>query len=146
MTLFVLDASVALSVIFEDESSPYADAVAAILKREQAVVPAVWPLEIANALLNAARRGRIPESDAPVLFGIFDRLRIEIDRGLALESIARTALSIGIAHRVSAYDASYLELATRRALPLATQDLRLAQAAAGIGVVILQPQTHWPLP
>jgi predicted nucleic acid-binding protein len=139
MTLFVLDASVALAIIFEDEISAYADAVAVILKQDQAVVPLVWPLEIANALLTAVRRGRIPEADAPLLIGIFDRLRIEIDSGIALANLAQTTFSLGIAHRVSAYDATYLELAIRRGLPLATQDERLARAAANAGVVILRP-------
>jgi hypothetical protein len=53
MTPFVLDASVALSIIFEDEFSPYSDAVAEIMKRGRAVVPIIWPLEIANAILTA---------------------------------------------------------------------------------------------
>ena len=139
MNHFVLDASVALSIIFEDEASPYADAVAAMLKRDQAVVPLVWPLEITNALLTAVRRGRIPATDAPLLVGIFDRLRIEFDSGIAPEFLARTALSLGIAYRVSAYDATYLEVAIRRGLPLATQDVRLAEAATSAGVDILNP-------
>ena len=139
MIVFVLDASVALSMIFEDESSIYADAVAALLKQDLAVVPAVWPLEIANGLVTAVRRGRIPAADAPLLIGIFDRLRIEIDHGIAAEYLARTTLSLGIAHHVSAYDAMYLELAIRRGVPLATQDAQLARAAISAGVAILEP-------
>ena len=139
MTPFVLDASVALSLIFEDEFSPHSDAVAETLKRGQAVVPVVWPLEIANAILTAVRRGRIPEMDAPLLIGSMGRLRVTIDRGIAPEFLAQTTLTVGLAHRLSAYDASYLELATRRGLPLATQDQKLIQAAAATGVHILQP-------
>ena len=138
MTPFVLDASVALSLIFEDEFSPYSDAVAEILKRGQAVVPVIWPLEIANAILTAVRRGRIPETDAPLLIGSMGRLRITIDRGIAPEFLAQTTLTVGLAHRLSAYDAGYLELAMRRGLPLATQDQKLIQAAADTGVRVLQ--------
>ena len=139
MTPFVLDASVALSLIFEDEFSPYSDAVAEPLKRGQAAVPMIWPLEIANAILTAVRRGRIPETDAPLLIGTMGRLRVTIDRAIAPEFLAQTTLTVGLAHRLSAYDASYLELAMRRGLPLATQDERLTHAAGAAGIEILQP-------
>jgi predicted nucleic acid-binding protein len=139
MTPFVLDASVALSIIFEDEFSPYSDAVTEIMKRGRAVVPIVWPLEIANAILTAVRRGRIPGVDAPLLIGTMDRLPVDIDRGIAPEFLTQATLTVGLAHRVSAYDASYLELAMRRGLPLATQDEKLMQAAAATGIHILQP-------
>jgi predicted nucleic acid-binding protein len=67
------------------------------------------------------------------------RLRVTIDRGIAPEFLAQTTLIVGLAHRVSAYDASYLELAMRRGLPLATQDEKLISAAANTGIHILQP-------
>jgi len=139
MIPFVLDASVALSLIFEDEFSPYSDAVAEVLKRGHAVVPLVWPLEIANAILTAVRRGRIPGAHAPSLIGSIDRLRVTIDRGIAPEFLPQATLTIGIAHRVSAYDATYLELAMRRGLPLATQDEGLRRAARTAGIDIMQP-------
>ena len=139
MSPFVLDASVALSIIFEDEFSPYSDAVAEIMKRGRAVVPVVWPLEIANALLTAVRRGRIPAADAPLLIGTMDRLPVDIDRGIAPEFLAQATLTVGLAHRVSAYDASYFELAMRRGLPLATQAERLTRAAAAAGIAVMQP-------
>ena len=136
---FVLDASVALSLIFEDEFSPYSDAMSEVMKRGQAVVPIVWPLEIANAILSAVRRGRVPETDAALLIGTIDRLWVNIDRGIAPESLTQATVTVGIAHKVSAYDASYLELAMRRGLPLATQDERLKRAAGAAGIDILHP-------
>lgn len=139
MIPFVLDASVALSIIFEDEFSSYSDAVAEVLKRSHAVVPMVWPLEIANAILTAVRRGRIPKADAPLLIGTVDRLRVTIDRGMAPEFLTQATLTVGLAHRLSAYDSSYLELAMRRGLPLATQDERLMRAASAAGIDILHP-------
>jgi predicted nucleic acid-binding protein len=138
MTRFVLDASVALSWIFEDERSAYSDYVGELMKDGFAAVPVVWPLEVANALLVAIRRRRLREADGALLIGALDRLRIDIDRGVALESLARTTLAVGLAHQLSSYDASYLELAMRRGLPLATQDARLASAAIAAGVDILK--------
>jgi predicted nucleic acid-binding protein len=139
MIPFVLDASVALSIIFEDEFSSYSNDVAEIMSRSRAVVPIVWPLEIANAILTAVRWQRIPREDAPMLIGSMDRLPVDIDRGIAPEFLTWATLTVGLAHRVSAYDASYLEVAMRRGLPLATQDERLIRAADAAGIEILQP-------
>jgi predicted nucleic acid-binding protein len=136
---FVLDASVALSWFFDDEFSSYSASIAEIMPRSQAVVPIVWPLEIANGFLTAFRRGRLPETKAPALIGALDRLRVDIDRGIAPEFLTQATLTIGIAHRLSAYDASYLELAMRRGLPIATLDERLLQAAGAANIEILQP-------
>lgn len=139
MTPFVLDASVALSWVFDDEFSPYSGSIAGMMPRSQAVVPIVWPLEMANGFLTAFRRGRLQETKAAALIAAIGRLRIDIDRGVAPESLAQSTLKLGIAHRVSANDASYLELAMRRGLPLASQDDRLVRAATEAGVSILRP-------
>jgi predicted nucleic acid-binding protein len=139
VTPFVLDASVALSWFFDDEFSPYSSAIAEIMPRSQAVVPIIWPLEMANGFLTAFRRGRLQETKVAALIGALGRLRIDVDNGIAPESLAQATLTLGIAHRVSAYDASYLEVAMRRGLPLATQDERLMRAASAAGVDLLQP-------
>jgi predicted nucleic acid-binding protein len=139
VTPFVLDASVALSWFFEDEFSLYSSSIAEIMPRSQAVVPIIWPLEMANGFLTAFRRGRLPETKAPALIGALDRLRVDIDRGIAPEFLSQATLTVGLAHRLSAYDASYLELAMRRGMPIATQDQKLVKAAADIGVHVLQP-------
>lgn len=60
----VLDASVALAWVFEDEDSPYAEFVIGALARQRAVVPIIWPFEVLNALVAAVRRGRIEEARA----------------------------------------------------------------------------------
>ncbi len=73
------------------------------------------------------------------MIGALDRLRVDIDRGIAPEFLAQTTLTVGLAHRLSAYDASYLELAMRRGMPIATQDQKLVKAAADTGVHVLQP-------
>lgn len=139
MTHFVLDASVALTWVFEDEFSDYSQFVSEILNEGEAHVPIVWPLEIPNGVLNAVRRGRFLASDTQPFLGDLARLHIEIEPGFALETLGQTTLALVLNHRLSAYDASYLELAIRRGLPLATQDRKLADAAIAAGVELLQP-------
>jgi predicted nucleic acid-binding protein len=94
---------------------------------------------MASGFLTAFRRGRLAETKAAALIGALDRLRVDIDRGIAPEFLTQATLTIGIAHRLSAYDASYLELAMRRGIPIATQDERLFRAASAAGIEILQP-------
>ena len=139
MTRCILDASVALSFIFEDETSPYAEEVIEALKTRSAVVPLVWPLEVDNALLAAIRRQRIQEADAYRYLTVLDTLGLEVDLEVARDARGQRILGLGLTHDLSAYDAGYLELAMRRGLPLATQDGELLRAAGAAGVEILQP-------
>jgi predicted nucleic acid-binding protein len=139
VTLCVLDASVALSWSFEDETSPYGEAIIEALKSRSAAVPLVWPLEVNNAILAAVRRRRIQEAEAFRFLALLDTLPLEIDLEVARGALGQRVLGLGLTHGLSAYDASYLELALRRGLPLATQDERLRQAAGAAGVEILQP-------
>ncbi len=139
MTLCVLDASVALSWGFEDKTSPYAEKVVEAFKTQSALVPPIWPIEIINVLVVAVRRRRYREVDAMRLLTVLDTLPLEIDREIARDALAQCVLGLALTQGLTAYDASYLELAMRRGLPLATQDERLARAAAAAGVAILQP-------
>jgi predicted nucleic acid-binding protein len=139
VTRCILDASVALSFIFEDESSPYAEEVIEALKTGSAVVPLAWPLEVDNALLAAIRRRRIQEADAFRYLTVLDTLPLEVDLEVARDALGQRILGLGLTHALSAYDASYLELAMRRGLPLATQDERLLRAAGAAGIEILEP-------
>ena len=139
MTLCVLDASVTLSWIFEDETSPYAEEVVEALKSRSAVVPLVWPLEVDNAILAAIRRRRIQEADAFRYLTVLDTFELEIDLEVAREALGQRILGLGLTYGLSAYDASYLEVAMRRGLPLATQDERLTRAASAAGIDIMQP-------
>ena len=139
MTLCVLDASVALAWSFKDEVSPYAAFVVRSVKNARAVAPVIWPLEVNNALISAVRRGRIDELTADRIRNTFDRLPVDIDSEIAIASLGQRILRLGIDHSLSAYDASYLEVAMRRGLPLATQDERLMRAAGAAGIDILQP-------
>ncbi len=130
----VIDTSVTMTWCFEDESTPETDAVLDRLRDDEAIVPSLWPLEVANVLLVAQRRGRISEAQAARFVGLLEQLPIRVD----LTATDLTALlGIGRMHALSAYDATYLSLAERLAAPLATLDQQLATASRNAGVPLL---------
>jgi predicted nucleic acid-binding protein len=135
--VFVVDNSVVMAWCFEDETSPYTERVLDQLRGTQALVPAIWPLEVANVLLIAERRDRLNEAQTAHFAQLLQALPImveEADLGRTLGPV----LAIGRAHRLSAYDAAYLELAARQGFSLATQDSRLRKAAGNAGVALIQ--------
>ena len=131
----VLDCSVAMAWYFADEADEYADAVARSLSMRRAIVPVLWPLEIANTLVMGERRGRSTESQAAAFVRFLQGLRIIVDAAGTLAAWTET-LAIARRHGLSAYDAAYLELAIRTASPLATRDKPLESAAKAAGVVL----------
>lgn len=133
---FVLDCSVALAWLLPDEGSEAVDALADRLARASAHVPPIWPLEVRNALLVAARRGRIKDADVDRLVAILSELPIEIDRESDDDALSRI-LAIARRFGLTTYDAAYLELAERRSLPLATLDARLAKACKALKLPLL---------
>lgn len=134
---FVLDASTTAVWAFKDEVSPYANLVLGQLEIDRAAVPTVWPLEVANALLIGERRGRIPPHETTAFLDGLAKLAIDVEGDHSPAWGATLALSRALG--LTAYDASYLELAGRLGIPLATQDNRLRTAAVAIGVPILTP-------
>lgn len=134
---FVLDASVALAWAFEDERSQTAVAALDELERSEAITSTIWSLEVVNGLLTAERRGRISGPDANRFGALLLELPIVVDpseRRRPFDAVRQLARS----HRLTAYDASYLEVALRLGLPLATLDERLARAAADAEVALLE--------
>ncbi|WP_375452694.1 type II toxin-antitoxin system VapC family toxin [uncultured Devosia sp.] len=132
----MLDASITLAWSFEDERTPPVDAVLDQISDFGAVAPQLWPLEVANTLRLAARRGRIPLDRVAGILSSLTALDIEIDT----ETVGRawtTILNIADKHDLTVYDASYLELAIRRGLPLATGDKALVRAARAEAVSVL---------
>jgi predicted nucleic acid-binding protein len=133
---FVLDNSVAVAWCFEDEQTP---ALLALLQRAAesgAFAPALWPLEAANALLVAERRGRVGRDRRRRLCGFLKALPVTLDADTATPAWTTTA---GLAERfgLSVYDAAYLELAERLDLPLASLDGDLRRAANTLGLPLL---------
>jgi len=130
---FVLDSSMAVAWSFEDETNEYADRVEGALANKRAVVPVLWTLEVANALLVGERRKRATEADTSKWTAMLARLPISIDDQTNTHAWT-TTLSLARRHNLSAYEAAYLELAIRRGLPLATLDAQLQAAAKAVGV------------
>ncbi len=130
---FVLDASITVSWGLEDEDNARADLALKRLDTETAHVPALWWFEVRNVLLINERRKRITERDSATFLRALAAMSIEIDRVPADEA----TLALARAHALTVYDASYLELALREAVPLATLDTRLAAAASDAGVQLI---------
>jgi predicted nucleic acid-binding protein len=133
---FVLDSSVALAWVLPDEQSEAADLIAERLEHDFAVVPAVWPLEVLNALLMANRRARIGEDNVQRLLSHLGALPIEIEQ-IEMTQMLDAISSIARRHNLTSYDAAYIELAKRRAMPIATFDEKLKDACSAerIGVM-----------
>lgn len=130
MSLFVLDASVAVAWLLSEETASRADLALVRLEDDEALVPHLWHLELRNSLLVAVRRGRfIADGPAERLNALYD-LPIRTD----MEPDMDIAFALAGKHGLSFYDALYLELAKRHAAPLATLDKALAQAAADEGL------------
>jgi len=134
--MFVIDASVALAWCFVDEASGDADDALGRLERETALAPAHWPLEVANALRTAERRGRLDATDLPRLRALLAALPVEI-APVELTTAVGGVLEAARTYDLSAYDAAYLDLAAARAIPLATIDGRLRAASARAGVELV---------
>lgn len=135
---FVLDCSITLAWYFKDEANTYADSIRDHFYLAEAFVPAIWPLELANALLTGERRKRSTQSQASRWMGYLDSLPITIDYALSPRTL-QDILSLARAENLSAYDASYLELAIRRGLPIATLDDKLMTAASAVGISAYKP-------
>ena len=121
---------------YEEESSLYSDVVLDRLVEDEAYVPAVWPLEVANALLLGERRNRISLAETLRFLALLGTFPIFVD-GTNLNQAFGPVLLLGREHNLTAYDASYLELAIRLDYPLATQDDRLRTAASRAGVPLI---------
>ena len=132
---YVLDASVTACWAFQDEDHPDADLAFQRINAEEAVVPCLWWFEVRNILVVNERRRRIGESDTAAFLSNLSRLRVRIDRLPDEAAVLRLART----HRLSVYDAAYLELAQRESLPLATLDASLRTAAVAERVPLLTP-------
>jgi predicted nucleic acid-binding protein len=132
----VLDASMAIAWLFDDEAT---DGTASVLRRVAAtgaVVPSLWRLEVANVLRNAVRRGRCDELYVDRSLDRLSRLRVTVDAETDSRAWSTTR-ALAREQGLTLYDAAYLDLAMRLSLPLACRDRALIAAAAACGVEVL---------
>lgn len=131
---FVLDNSVVSGWYLDDQANEYTEAIAKRLLDDQAIVPAIWELELANVLRRACLRHRLDAGSAQEILVRIAELPIEVDRQPTPPS---ELLALSLRFGLSSYDSSYLALALRLQVPVAACDgaLRDAALAAGVGWV-----------
>jgi predicted nucleic acid-binding protein len=131
----ILDVSATLPWCFEDEETAGSIALLDHLADTAAVVPALWHIELANALLQAERRDRIDTPAIVKFMALLDSLTIETDFAFDHRQLP-PLLALARRHRLTAYDAAYLELAMRHRMPIATRDKALRRAALSVGIAL----------
>lgn len=133
---FVVDASVTMAWCFEDEKTEYTENTLDRLGQDEAFVPMIWPWEVLNILLVAERRHRLSPALADVL-DLLNQLPIVVkqwDWPRQAEALLLRGRMLGL----TSYDTGYLELASRLACPLATQDQKMRDAVRKLGIILLE--------
>ena len=138
---FVLDNSVAMRWLLKDGTEQrlaYADKVLGLLTQDsgEAVVPGIWALEVANVIVKAQAKGLVSEARATAFIGLLDEMGIAVDESTSARALGDT-LQLARRFKLSSYDASYLELALREGLPLATLDADLHSAMLQTGGAVV---------
>ncbi len=125
---FVIDNSVVMSWCFKDEKNNYSDQILDKLEFSTAIVPSIWPLEVGNVLLVAERKNRLIQADSIRFIALLTELPIVVEPespGRMMNEIVNIART----YNLSTYDASYLDLAMRKGISIATLDKNLLKAA-----------------
>ena len=136
---WVIDASVTMPWFFEDEATPFTEGLLDTLGAQNLWAPALWVLECTNVLQSAQRRRRIDANRRAEIASELSVLPVRIDPQIPdFVSLDRLAA----AHGLSAYDATYLELALRRSLVLVSLDARLIAAAGALGHPVLSAASN----
>jgi len=140
MNQLTLDGSIALSWFLPGEGTDKNQAVRKLIEGgTKALVPSIWALEVANALLVAERNKRISQADSAAAWAALHKLPIETDAETASRA-GSDILALARQQHLSVYDAAYLELAMRQGTALASLD-ELLRAAAQALMVPLLPET-----
>lgn len=132
----VLDASVALSWCFADETTPETDNILINIDEYDFYVPGLWSLEVGNILLLARKKQRISAAIMTESLSLLESLKIHTDTSTASRAFHQT-LSLAQTHQLTTYDAAYLELAMRLGLPLATKDKALRKVCEQLHVPLV---------
>lgn len=134
--MFVIDCSLTMAWLFEDEKSSYSEKIFDQLEDEKAIVPSIWLLEVINVLLISEKRKRITSTHTSHFINVLTNLPIQIIENNNL-SQHESVLFLAKKHDLTAYDAAYLDLASKFGVPLATLDKALSKAAKEAGVPLL---------
>lgn len=134
--MFVVDASIALAWLLPDEETEKAEKVVILAKLSGAIAPALFPLEVANALRTNLRRGRIDVGYRDQALAQLDRAGVARDLESYDPEILLKTVRLSDLHGLTVYDAAYLELAIRHDAPLGTLDDDLRRAAAAENVAL----------
>ena len=133
---FVVDNSVVMAWCFKNEINLYADSVLDSLEHFTAIVPSIWPLEVGNVLLVAERKNRLSAADSIRFIALLSQLPITVDQEPP-ERMIKEIFALTRTHKLSTYDASYLDLAMKRGISIATLDDRLLYAAKQNNVSVM---------
>lgn len=134
----IVDASVAVAWCISTEATPVTDRMLVSVARTGMIVPAIWWIEVANSLIMAGRRGRLGPGDWLRFEDMLSQFKIRsepVEPFRVVEDVSRISQTFGL----TAYDASYLELALRTKTHLATLDKRLIEAAGRAGAPLFNP-------
>lgn len=134
---FVIDASVAACWLLPDESHAYADAAFNRFPNDTAIAPSLWWFEMRNIFLSSERRGRLNPAIIEQFLSLLNALPIRTDH----HPNETVLLTLARRHKLTAYDAAYLELAIREGLALATLDATLIHAAKTEGLDVIGEST-----
>lgn len=132
MPEFVLDASVAVALLLGESTA----ADLAGLTGLPSMAPAIWRVEVANVMLVSYRRKRVTAEELAELLEDIAEMNVELDL-TGLDAVLTLGAELAGRHGLTLCDATYLELAIRSGLPLASLDKRLRTAAAAEGVALL---------
>lgn len=134
--MFVIDASIALAWLLPDEETDKAEKVIILAKLSGPVAPALFPLEVANALRSNMRRGRIDAAYRDAALEQLEKASVARDLEAYDPEVLRETVRLSDRHDLTVYDAAYLELALRHDAPLGTLDDDLRSAAAAENVAL----------
>lgn len=131
----VVDASTLVGILLPDEGGVYSEAVAKRLVEIGGTAPSLVRVEVTNALVQAERRGRVEVGSAEKFVSQLEAIKLVVNK----EFRSGDTIWLARRHRLSAYDACYLELVLRLDLPLASLDRRLLTAYEAEGGAPFQP-------
>jgi predicted nucleic acid-binding protein len=136
VTSYVLDVSLTMGWLFEDEASDAGWQLLDRAVRAGVAVPSIWTYEVANVLFVAERRGRVTPAQSSAFLNRLGALRIDVEASPP-SHLLTVVLPLSRSTGLAVYDAAYVDLAQRLGLPLATKDRRMAEAAASLGIALL---------